>query len=141
MRQEILRARQPFEWREESSVGIPELDAQHRHLIELLGELVKCTHSAEPGGFAPTALTEMNRYAEQHLQREELVLRVRGYPGYTEHKAEHDAYRKKVASLQVHSDRRDLGTRIANFLAEWWRFHILISDQRYARYFRGRPNS
>src|ERR1039458_8741066 len=100
MRQEILRAMQPFEWREESSVGIPELDAQHRHLIELLGELVKCTHSAEPGGFAPTALTEMNRYAEQHLQREELVLRVRGYPGYTEHKAEHDRSEEHTSELQ-----------------------------------------
>lgn len=132
---------QPFEWRDESSVGIPELDAQHRHLIELLGELVRCPHSGENGGFAPTALKEVNRYAEQHLQREELVLRVRGYPGYTEHKAEHDAYRKKVASLQVHSGRRDLSVRIVNFLTEWWRFHIRISDQRYARYFRGRPNS
>ena len=73
---------QPLEWREESSVGIPELDAQHRHLIELLGELVRCAHSGESGGFIPTALQEVNRYAEQHLQREELVLRVCGYPGY-----------------------------------------------------------
>lgn len=137
MQLEILWAVPPFEWSEESSVGIPELDAQHRHLIDLLGELVKCTHSGESGGFAPTALKELNRYAEWHLQREELVLRIRGYPGYREHKAEHDAYRKKAASLQVHSDRRDLGIRIVNFLTEWWKFHILISDQRYARYFRG----
>ncbi|HEY9139684.1 MAG TPA: bacteriohemerythrin [Bryobacteraceae bacterium] len=141
MQQEVLRARQPFEWREEWSVGIPELDAQHRHLIELLGELVRCTQSGEGGGFAPTALREMNRYADWHLQREELVLRIRGYPGYTEHKAEHDAYRKKAASLQVHSERRDFGFRIANFLTRWWRFHIRISDQRYARFFRGRPSN
>ena len=141
MQQEILRAVQPFEWSAESSVGIPELDVQHRHLIELLGELVRCTHSGEGGGFAPAALKELHRYAEWHLQREELVLRVRGYPGYAEHKAEHDAYRKKAASLQVYADRRDLGIRIVNFLAEWWKFHILISDQRYARYLRQRPNA
>src|SRR5271157_3698813 len=131
MRQEILWAVQLFEWSEESSVGIPELDAQHRHLIELLGELAMCMHSGE-GGFAPAALKEVNRSAEWHLQREELVLRIRGYPGYREHKAEHDAYRKKAASLQVHSDRRDLGIGIVNFLTEWWKFHILISDQQYA---------
>jgi hemerythrin-like metal-binding protein len=127
---------QSFEWSEESSVGIPELDVQHRHLIELLCELVRRVTSGEGGGFAPTAIEEVNRYAEWHLRREELVLRIRGYPGYPEHKAEHDAYRKKAASLQVHSGRRDFGIRIANFLTEWWKFHILISDQRYARFFR-----
>jgi hemerythrin len=139
MHQEILRAMQPFEWSEEFSVGIPELDAQHRHLIELLGELVRHTRSGKSGTFAPATLQKLNRYVEQHLQREELVLRIRGYPGYREHQAEHDAYRKKIASLQVHADRRDLDIRIANFLTEWWRFHILTSDQQYARFFRCRP--
>jgi hemerythrin len=129
---------QPFEWSEECSVNIPELDAQHRHLIELLGELQKCARLGDRSGSLPTALSRMNRYAEQHLQREELLLRIRGYPGYAEHKAEHDEYRKKLSSLQVYSDRRDLGVRIANFLAEWWKFHILNTDQRYARFFRCR---
>lgn len=130
---------QPIEWTAEFSVDIPQLDAQHRHLIELLAELVKCANSSESGGLAPNALTEMNRYAERHLQREELLLRVRGYPGYAEHKAEHDAYREKLAALQANCERRDIGIRITNFLTEWWRFHILTSDQQYAHFFRSRP--
>lgn len=130
---------QPFEWSEECSVGIPELDAQHRQLIELLGELARCARSGDSVKFAPIALQKVMQYAERHLQREELVLRVRGFPGYLEHKAEHDAYRKKAASLELQSERRDLGIRIANFLTEWWRSHILTSDQQYARYFRCRP--
>ena len=130
---------QPFTWSDECSVGIAELDAQHRQLIELLGELMKCVRSGESAKFAPAALRQTIEYAERHLQREELVLRVRGYPGYVEHKAEHDAYQQKVAALKIRSARRDLGIRIANFLAEWWRAHILTSDQQYARYFRCRP--
>jgi hemerythrin-like metal-binding protein len=125
-----------FEWSEECSVGIPELDAQHRHLIELLGDLMRSAYSGESGSFAPTALKNVTRYAERHLQREELLLRVRRYPSYVEHKAEHDAYREKVASLEARPNRRDIGIRIANFLTEWWRFHILTSDQQYARFFR-----
>ena len=137
---DVAAKMQPFEWSAECSVDIPELDSQHRHLLELLSELVKCTPSAESGR-AAAAFEEMNRYAERHLQREELVLRVRGYPSYPEHKAEHDAYRQKLASLQVHSDRRDIGIRLVNFLTEWWRFHILTSDQQYARFFRSRPTN
>jgi hemerythrin-like metal-binding protein len=132
---------QPFEWSEECSVDIPELDAQHRHLMELLDELLTCTHSGDSGGSARIALEKVNRYAEQHLRREELILQVRGYPGYAEHKGEHDTYREKVASLQLHADRRDLGVRITNFLIEWWRFHILTSDQQYARFFRCRKTN
>ena len=131
----------PFEWSEDCSVGIPELDVQHRQLIELLAELRRCAHLADGAKLAPAALQGVVDYAERHLQREELVLRVRGYPGYLDHKAEHDLYRQRVASLRVPAGRRDLTIRIANFLTEWWRSHILTSDQQYARYFRCQPKS
>ena len=125
-----------LEWNQDCSVNIPEMDTQHRHLIELLGELSACVRMGESRSLAPAALMKVSRYAERHLRREELMLRIRGYPGYAEHKAEHDAYRKKVASLQLSYDRRDLGISIANFLTEWWRGHILGSDQQYARFFQ-----
>jgi hypothetical protein len=71
-----------------------------------------------------------------------LLLRIRDYPGYAAHKAEHDAYRKKAVSLRLQYDRRDLGIRIANFLTIWWGSHILTSDQQYARFFQcNRTNS
>jgi hemerythrin len=125
---------QQLEWCEEASVGVPELDAQHRRLLELLGELVKHTQSGETVD-SSAAIAELTRYAERHLQQEELWLRARHYPDYAEHKAEHDAYRKKAAALQALAGRRDFGIRVANFVAEWWRFHIRVTDQRYARYF------
>jgi|ERR1017187_149913 hemerythrin len=124
-----------IKWREEYSVGIPELDAQHRHMIELLAGLVKFTDS---GGVVDsfTALAEVNRYADQHLQQEEMMLSVRGYPEYARHKAEHDNYRKKAAALQARTRSRYFGTEITSFLVEWWRSHIVTSDQQYARFFR-----
>jgi hemerythrin-like metal-binding protein len=130
---------QPFEWTESCSVGIPELDAQHRQLIEFLAELRRSAHLDAAATLAPAALQGVVDYAERHLQREELVLRVRGYPAYLDHKAEHDLYRQRVASLQVQAGRRDLAIKIANFLTEWWRSHILTSDQQYARYFQCQP--
>jgi hemerythrin-like metal-binding protein len=112
------------------------MDAQHRRLIKLLAELSASVQRGESRSLAPAALAEVVRYAEQHLQREELLLRVRGYPGYAEHKAEHDAYRQKIASFQLCRERRNLGIRIANFLTDWWKSHILGSDRQYARFFQ-----
>jgi hemerythrin len=139
-RQELFPAMQPFEWSEDYSVGIPELDIQPRQLMELIGELTRCANADDSARLAPVALERVADYAERHLQREELVLRVRGYPGYADHKAEHDAFRLKVATLRTQSERRDFGVRIASFLNEWWRSHVLISDQQYARYFSRHPS-
>jgi len=130
---------QPLEWSEDYSVGIPELDVQHRQLMELASELIRVVNLGESVKPDPVIVEKMAEYAERHLRREELVLRVRGYPDYLEHKAEHDEYRRKIVALRAQSDRRDLGVRIANFLNEWWRLHILISDQEYARYFKRQP--
>jgi hemerythrin len=130
------RALEHFEWGEECSVDVPQLDAQHHEIIELLGELRRCARGGESDTLVAAALEKVTRYAQWHLEREELILRVRGYPGYAEHWAEHEAYREKVASMRARPDRRDLGIRIANFLDEWWRHHILIVDQQYARFFR-----
>jgi hemerythrin len=130
---------QLLEWSEDYSVGIPELDIQHRQLMELASELIRVVNLGESVKPDPAIIEKMAEYAERHLQREELVLRVRGYPDYLEHKAEHDAYRRKIVALRAQPDRRDLGVRIANFLNEWWKSHILISDQEYARYFRRQP--
>lgn len=135
MKQETSKRMEQIGWREEYSVGVPELDAQHRQMIELLAALVSFTNS---GGVVDsfTALAELNRYAEQHLRQEEMMLSVRGYPEYVRHKAEHDTYRKKVAALQSRASKRDFGTDITGFLVEWWKSHILTSDQQYARFFR-----
>ncbi|MBZ5726335.1 MAG: bacteriohemerythrin [Acidobacteriia bacterium] len=127
---------QQFAWREAYSVDIPQLDAQHRQIIELLDELGRIAHGGENDKLIAAALEKVTRYAHWHLRREELVLRVRSYPGYEEHKAEHEAYREKVTFLQANSHRRDLGIRMTNFLNQWWRHHILTSDQQYARFFR-----
>jgi hemerythrin len=126
---------QEIKWLEEYSVGNPELDAQHRQMIELLAGLVKFTNS---GGVVDpsSAIAEVNRYAEQHLRHEEMMLSVRGYPEYARHKAEHDDYRRKAAALQARMHKRGFGTEITTFLVEWWRTHIMTSDQQYARYFR-----
>jgi methyl-accepting chemotaxis protein/hemerythrin len=115
-------------WSEECSADIS--------LLELLTEFRSAALGGRTGQSVPQALQQINRYAQWQLEREELLLRVRKYPGYLSHKVEHDAYREKVAALQAKLYRRDMPARISNFLAEWWLHHILTADQEYARYFR-----
>jgi hemerythrin len=124
-----------LEWTDKFSVQIARMDEQHRQIFELLNRF-RNVSAGESDKLAAAALTELFDYAEFHLRREELILRVRSYPGYPEHKAEHDEYREKVSHLQEASVRINKGVRIANFLAHWWGDHIMTSDQKYAAFFR-----
>ena len=125
-----------LEWKEKYSVQIPKLDEDHRQIFTLLSELREGAYRQVGDRLVPQALQKLNQYALQHLRREELLLRIRAYPGYAEHKAEHDTYLAKVAGLQANLERRDMAVRIVNFLSEWWQGHVLNSDQRYSRCFR-----
>jgi hemerythrin len=116
-----------FEWSREYSVDIPGLDSEHRQISGLLRELRTFAHREAAGPRIEEAVQQLGVYADQH---------VRQYPGYAEHKAEHDEYRVKVARLREQLARRDVGLRVSNFLTAWWRHHILTSDQDYARYFQ-----
>jgi hemerythrin len=125
-----------LEWSDKYRVSIPQFDAQHHRIFDLLGELAKSAQGDEGGTLVVASLEELHEYAEQHLAREELLLRIRSYPRYREHKAEHDAYREKIASFEGQLGRTDLNIRMANFLTEWWHYHILTSDRHYAQFFQ-----
>jgi hemerythrin len=125
-----------FEWSEECSVHIPQLDAQHREIIRLLKEALGCAHGPAGEPLPANTIDQLTKYADWHLRREELLLKIRGYPAYAEHRAEHDDYRVKVARLRTQLSRRDIGFRVVNFLSGWWRYHILTSDREYAEFFQ-----
>jgi hemerythrin len=43
--------------------------------------------------------------------------------------------------LELLADRPDFSVRLTNYVIEWWRFHVLTSDQQYARFFRGQSTT
>jgi hemerythrin len=127
-----------MEWSERFSVPIPRLDQQHRQIFALLNQLREL-NAPESDQAAAATLEKLVQYAGDHLRLEEIVLHVRGYPGYSEHKAEHDEYRAQIARYQASPRQNHQGVRLANFLSLWWRHHIMTSDQKYAAFFRGAP--
>ena len=79
-----------LEWTEELSFGIPEIDAEHQHFIQLVNELNDCIASR-------MSISEVNRCmqavlddAVAHFAHEETLLTEWGYPDAAEH-AKRDA--------------------------------------------------
>src|SRR5208283_4095073 len=86
-------------WSGRYSVGISRIDTQHQRLVDLINEL----HAAMLAGEGDSALAKildgLAGYAVSHFATEETLMKKFGYPGYEQHKAEHDKLAAQVKLL------------------------------------------
>lgn len=122
-----------FEWKESYSIGVPEIDAQHRRLYHLADEL----HTAMNGGKSAQVLqqvfTNLIAYTKTHFAAEEAMLQKCRYPDFAAHKAKHDDLTRKVVELQrdYQAGKMMLGIDTMHFLSQWLLQHIGGTDRKY----------
>jgi hemerythrin len=129
----------PFaEWSNEFSVGVEEIDGDHRRLLELLNEL----HDAVKAGGGHEALGRvldgLMHYVDYHFSHEETLFIRTKYPGYERHRQQHRAFTITVKEIQEDfqlgaSDA--LPQQVLEFLKNWLVEHIMGSDRAFGVYF------
>jgi hemerythrin-like metal-binding protein len=134
-------APEPLAWNDVFSVGIEEIDRDHKNLIGMISRLQTTSPVTTDSETISDLLTQMTTYAQGHFETEEALMRRYGYPGFDAHRAEHRVFTKKTVEfcsasmLKVESVPQTL----LNFLSEWLVHHILESDQAYAAYIQQHP--
>ncbi len=125
------------EWSDVLSVGIEEIDAQHQVLVGLVNEMHEAIHQRHGSGVVREVLTKLAEYTKIHFAVEESLMRILGYPGYEEHKAQHEELIASMLELQrkVDSGKTAIGFELMHFLKIWLTKHIMESDQQYAQFF------
>ncbi len=128
------------------SIGIPEMDAQHARLFELIDRFrAKAADGLadDPAiAAAEDALAEMLDYVKQHFSSEEAFMERHGFPGLAAHKRKHRELEDQVNGL--HKDIQDYraGAKASRsaplklnlFVNVWLLEHILGEDGKYASY-------
>lgn len=126
-------------WSADFSVGVSELDEQHKKLIAIINQLFTLyAENKYAGTDVNPIFQELIDYADQHLNTEEQYFIIYNYPNKEQHIALHDAYRKKIADLQNNYQAANSAKtlfEINNFLNEWWVWHINHVDKEYTAYF------
>ncbi len=122
-----------MEWRESYSVGIPSIDEQHKKLVSLINELAEAMHNKKGKEVLKGIIDEMAKYAVYHFQTEEKYMKEFDFPGYDEHKKEHDSFVEKVKEFQKEYEEGKslLTVEILMFLRDWLIKHILGTDKKY----------
>lgn len=127
-------------WSNDLSVGIQEIDLQHRRLIELFGELDKAINQGADKEFMAKALKELNAYVREHFTLEERWMSRHGYPGLAEHAARHETFIEKLLHFELDFLRGESGVsgEVLEYLEDWLKEHVSVQDQDYARFFLGK---
>lgn len=120
-------------WDDSFSVGIAEIDAQHRRLIEMINELYDAMRQRKGKAVLSQILDAMTEYAAVHFATEERYFVKFFYPETENHRKEHRDFKKKVAELRARFEADEIGItgEVIDFLSTWLKAHIKGSDKKY----------
>lgn len=126
-----------MQWTEKMSVGLKELDDDHKQIIKAINQLEANAGKEARGQVVRQCLLGLRRYAEFHFAREEKVLGVTDFPGLEVQKSEHRDFIEKIrgVSQRFDEDPEDtcafINDELLTFLRDWLTHHILIEDMAY----------
>jgi hemerythrin len=78
-----------LDWNDSYSVRIPTIDAQHRHLFDLLNKLHDAMSAGKSNTVLGSVLQEWISYVATHFEAEEGILQKHRYPMLSEHRKQH----------------------------------------------------
>jgi hemerythrin len=129
-------------WRRGMSVDGGLIDADHRHLIDIINAFSQ--HRAAGRSALPHAvdcLSSLKFYAESHFAREERLQRLVGYPEHPRHQDEHRQLMAELDGIIAAADRALTGEaalalveHLAALLRRWLLNHTLAADLRMKPY-------
>lgn len=122
-------------WKDEYSVGIEEMDNDHKKLLNLINQLQTAVHYYTGKEFEEKALDELVDYTKTHFKKEEKLLEDNGYADLEAHKLQHEKFIAKVTSFleQYKKDSDMTMTDTLEFLKDWLIKHINGTDKEYGK--------
>lgn len=126
-----------FQWSDAYSVGVEEIDEQHKELVRLLNSLHQAIHEQHGSEVSRQILNELTEYTRVHFAVEESLMRISAYPDFVNHKKIHASLIQQVLELQT---KLDAGTakisfELLHFLKHWLMHHIVESDKLFGAHF------
>ena len=121
-------------WTDAYSVGVAEIDKQHKKLIDLINALHDAMSKGQAKAVIGKVLGELISYCASHFATEERLFDQHGYPDTADHKDKHHKMTAKVLALQQQFDqgKATITLDVMEFLQQWLDKHILGTDKKYA---------
>jgi len=120
-------------WRDEYSVGVPEVDYEHQQLIGLINELYEQIMADAEKEAISGFLGEVYAQVSAHFALEEKVMRDCRYDQLDDHKADHEKLLDEIGDI---IDRFDANAFFSaqdfgQTLSSWFGEHFATADARF----------
>ncbi len=128
------------DWRDEMACGNEEIDAQHRDLLRKVNDLLTACRYRRGEEEIARLLWFLKRYVRRHFRDEEKLQLASGYPGYPDHKLQHDAFGRVVRQLEESYRQCGANTvlivRSVQTMCSWLHEHFERYDRELVEYLR-----
>lgn len=121
-----------MKWHKEFSVGIHEIDVQHKVLSDCIETLEEAVAGRERSAAVHAALGRLSDFARIHFAVEEALMRILDYARLEEHIHEHWQFSQDLKKLKERSLTADVSQHMIDFLRAWLDKHVVESDKLYA---------
>lgn len=124
-------------WTDSLSVGVSEMDNQHKRLIAMINDLSEAMKMGKGKEALGKILSGLIIYTQTHFTAEEKYFEKYNYPLAPSHRREHATFVKKVSEVKTAFDAGKLSVTVEtmNFLRDWLKNHIMGTDQKYTQFF------
>ncbi|MCS7287066.1 MAG: bacteriohemerythrin [Anaerolineae bacterium] len=129
-----------IQWTEELSVGVPQMDEQHKRWIEILNEFYDAVERGEREEGIRKLFQGVEEYTSFHFNAEEQFMAEIGYPDLEDHRKTHQHLKEEVLSARKRYDQGDqkAARELVAFVISWLYTHIAKTDKKYGEYYASR---
>ena len=112
-------------------LDIPEIDSQHETMISLVNLIHETMLQGADKATLDGLLSQLLEHTQTHFAYEEELMSRYNYPGYEEHKSEHDSLLQHLVDLTARYNKGELllSFAVALELKGWAVVHIEKSDK------------
>ncbi len=126
-----------IKWSDDYSVGLKEIDNQHKKLLNIINKLYNSFINRDDEKIMTEILNDMAEYTEYHFKNEEKYFMRFNYPNMQEHMKYHKIYINKINEFKKDLEQnKKITYTVMNFLRNWIVEHIQGKDPDYVLLFK-----
>jgi hemerythrin len=121
-----------FQWKEEYSIGVQEIDSDHQKMFEAADRLNRAIAHGEEDFVLNDILDFLINYTREHFRREEDMMRMYSYEDLEAHSKKHAQLTEEVLSYRrkFETDKLSMDAGFTSFLSGWIVDHIMTEDRK-----------
>lgn len=133
-----------LQWTSTLSVGVEEIDEQHRELFRRVDRLLDAVLHQDRTEVGKL-LAFLDAFAVEHFAAEERLMAEAAYPDAERHVLEHREFKRRLEALDAdfagHGATAALVFTLEQLLVGWLRDHVYFTDVALGRYVQARQAS